>query len=78
MQTVHSYGLYANNKSQLLDTARAALGQPPVEPKVKLLAEDALKVFGQSEAERCPVCHQTLTVRTVIGSSRAPPNLAAA
>jgi hypothetical protein len=78
MQMVRSYGLYANNQSQPLDTARRLLGQRPVAPPARLLAVDVLRCFGEAEPERCPVCHEPVLVRKVLHSSRPPPQQHAA
>lgn len=78
MQMVRSYGLYANNQSQSLEQARSLLGQRPVAAKVKLLAEDVVRCFGEREPERCPVCHAPVLVRAILQPSRPPPQQYAA
>jgi hypothetical protein len=78
MQMVRSYGLYANNQTELLQTARRLLGQRPVVPKVKLLAADVLRCFGEREPDRCPRCDGPVVERVVLQPIRPPPHQHAA
>ena len=78
MQMVRSYGLYANNQSEALETARQLLGQRPVAMQPKLLAIDVLRCFVEPEPEQCPRCHEPVIIREVLQPSRPPPHPQAA
>lgn len=77
MQMVRSYGLYANNQTEPLKTARSLLGQRPMAAPPKLRALDVLQCFAEPEPERCPLCHEPILAWVVPKPSRPPPRHAA-
>ncbi len=68
MQTVRSYGLYANTKADTLDQCRAVLGQEPVEKPEPKDWQDKCATAGEKHPECCPVCGK----RLVRGAEIAP------
>jgi len=69
------YGLLANrHKAECLASARAALGLPVPEPRVKESVEDfARRVLGV-DIQRCPICHEgRMRLVATLPRSRGPP-----
>jgi hypothetical protein len=78
MQTVRSYGIYANNKTDDLSRCRELLGQPPLVRRPRLSAREALERVLEAkrihrEEQVCPKCgEQVCRVRTLV-PGRHPP-----
>ncbi len=75
-QRIRHYGLLANrHKAACLATARAALGLPVPEPRVKESVEDfAWRVLGV-DIQRCPVCGEgRMRLAATLPRSRGPPD----
>jgi hypothetical protein len=73
MQTVRSYGLYANGQGEELARCRELLGQPPAEPPEALTAEKALLRLPKAELETCPKCGRLATLISPLPTTRDPP-----
>jgi hypothetical protein len=66
MQTVRSYGLYANTKAEVLDRCRHQLGQGPVEKPEKLGWQDYWAGKDDRHPECCPICGKRLIAGAII------------
>jgi hypothetical protein len=75
MQTVRSYGLYANTKAEMLDRCRHKLGQVPVEKPEKLDWQDCLAGTGDRHPECCPICGKRLIAGNIIPPQKQSPKL---
>ncbi len=76
LQAVRGYGLYGQRQSAKLDSARAALGQPPAEEPPVLRAEEFLARFRQTpDSARCPRCGTLLVFLAALRHGTGPPAL---
>lgn len=76
LQTVRGYGLYGQRAQPLLDQARAALGQAPVEEAPALRVEEFLARFRKTpDASRCPRCGMSLSFVSLLARATGPPPL---
>jgi hypothetical protein len=75
MQTVRSYGLYANTKAEVLDRCRQKLGQGPVEKPKKLGWQDYCADQGERHPECCPICGKRLIAGSIIPPQKQSPKL---
>jgi hypothetical protein len=66
MQTVRSYGLYANTKAEVLDRCRHQLGQGPVEKPERLGWQDYWAGQDDRHPECCPICGKRLIAGAII------------
>ncbi len=74
LQVARGYGLYGPRAGRALDRARAALGQPPLEPPEPLTPVDFLARFRQTpQTSRCPRCGAPLQFASLIAHGPAPP-----
>lgn len=73
LQTVRSYGLYANTQGEALERARAALPAPcggPAEPRPKC---EPLSFPPEQDRLRCKVCGLRLVRRQRLARGKPPP-----
>ena len=66
MQTVRSYGLYANTKAAVLDRCRLMLGQAPVEKPEKRGWQDYWAGNDDRHPACCPICGKRLIAGALI------------
>ncbi len=71
--TVRRYGLYANNKVDELNVARAALSQPAWQKPERPSWSQLLEKMESAEPTRCPVCFAELICERVAATIRASP-----
>jgi hypothetical protein len=72
-QLVRHYGLYAHRKTDILNSARAQLGQAPIKPPEPLNWQTYLVRLDRHEQVCCPVCGQILQPTRTLPRWRAPP-----
>jgi len=78
MQTVRSFGLYANNKAEELNCCRRLLGQAAVEPSKPITAQEALTHVPNRQEEVCPRCGSSFCQVLPLSTARDPPKCRAA
>ncbi len=78
MQTVRSYGLYANNQASPLESCRILLGQIPPPPYQPLTAKEALAKMPGWREPKCPKCGGPVDIIRPLPATRASPERKAA